>query len=192
MRSWPSINTARLEQVRQGVCSLRLRLSQNVPNLSPNAFAKVGDEGTRDVECLVENLRVLLILADLTYTGSRKFRFSSQEPTCPNPTSSPKQLKRPSPNLMKICHCQATKGGEDRSQVVKAAAECVTRSPPLGKEEPSVSLWNRRSEGSVASTWHWLFWVVAKKRRVVAKSALFKIGSCHLMCLLGSVLSKSL
>jgi len=129
--------------VRQGVCSLRLQLSQNVPNLSPNAFAKVGDEGTRDVECLVENLRALLILVDLTHTGSRKSRFSSQEPTCPNqsqpPTSSPKQLKRPSPNLMKICHCQATKGGEDRSQVVKAAAECVTRSPPLGKEEPSVS-----------------------------------------------------
>ena len=79
------------------------QLSQNVPNLSPNAFAKVGDEGTRDVECLVENLRALLILADLTHTGSRKFRFSSQEPTCPNqsqpPTSSPKQLKRPSPNL---------------------------------------------------------------------------------------------
>ena len=34
---------------------------------------------------------------------------------------------------------RATKGGEDRSQVVKAAALCVTRRPPLGKLEPSVS-----------------------------------------------------
>lgn len=32
-----------------------------------------------------------------------------------------------------------TNGGEALSQVVKAAAEWVTRSPPLGKELPSVS-----------------------------------------------------
>ena len=36
-------------------------------------------------------------------------------------------------------HLSMTKGGEARSQVVKAAAEWVTRKPPLGKEEPSVS-----------------------------------------------------
>mmetsp|Transcript_5833 Transcript_5833/g.13347 ORF Transcript_5833/g.13347 Transcript_5833/m.13347 type:complete len:253 (+) Transcript_5833:169-927(+) len=42
----------------------------------------------------------------------------------------------------------AMNGGDVRSHTVKAAAECVTRRPPLGKEEPSVSPWNRRSVGS--------------------------------------------
>ena len=43
-----------------------------------------------------------------------------------------------------------TNGGEERSQVVKAAAEWVTRRPPFGKEEPSVSPWKRRSAGKQA------------------------------------------
>lgn len=47
-------------------------------------------------------------------------------------------------------HLSMTKGGEARSQVVKAAAECVTRRPPLGKDEPSVSPWKRRSCGKHA------------------------------------------
>mmetsp|Transcript_58159 Transcript_58159/g.138450 ORF Transcript_58159/g.138450 Transcript_58159/m.138450 type:complete len:217 (+) Transcript_58159:731-1381(+) len=47
-------------------------------------------------------------------------------------------------------HLSMTKGGDARSQVVKAAAECVTRSPPLGKEDPSVSPWKRRSWGRQA------------------------------------------
>lgn len=47
---------------------------------------------------------------------------------------------------------QATKGGDDLSQVVKAAAECVTRSPPLGNEDPSVSPWKSLSWGKQACT----------------------------------------
>ena len=43
-----------------------------------------------------------------------------------------------------------TNGGEDLSQVVNAAAECVTRRPPLGNEEPSVSPWKSRSAGKQA------------------------------------------
>merc|ERR1719204_2543005 len=43
-----------------------------------------------------------------------------------------------------------TKQGEERSQVVKAAAVCVARKPPFGKEEPSVSPKKRRSCGNEA------------------------------------------
>ena len=47
-----------------------------------------------------------------------------------------------------------TKGAEVLSQVVKAAAECVTRKPPLGKEDPSVSPWKSLSAGRQAwSKW---------------------------------------
>ena len=38
-------------------------------------------------------------------------------------------------------------GGEPRSQAVKAAAWCVTRSPPLGNDDPSVSPQKRRPPG---------------------------------------------
>merc|ERR1719361_877203 len=41
-------------------------------------------------------------------------------------------------------------GGEERSHVVKAAAVCVARRPPFGKEEPSVSPKNKRSGGKIA------------------------------------------
>ena len=47
-----------------------------------------------------------------------------------------------------------TKGAEVLSQVVKAAAECVTRKPPLGKEDPSVSPWKSLSAGRHA----WSLW----------------------------------
>jgi hypothetical protein len=43
------------------------------------------------------------------------------------------------------------KQGEERSQVVKAAAVCVARRPPFGKDEPSVSPKKRRSYGRVAT-----------------------------------------
>ena len=43
-----------------------------------------------------------------------------------------------------------TNGGEALSQVVNAAAECVTRRPPFGNEEPSVSPWKSRSAGKQA------------------------------------------
>mmetsp|Transcript_3958 Transcript_3958/g.6474 ORF Transcript_3958/g.6474 Transcript_3958/m.6474 type:complete len:210 (-) Transcript_3958:22-651(-) len=43
-----------------------------------------------------------------------------------------------------------TNMGEDLSQVVNAAAVCVARKPPFGKEEPSVSPKNMRSYGRVA------------------------------------------
>merc|ERR1719331_2582702 len=42
------------------------------------------------------------------------------------------------------------KGGAERSHTVKAAAVCVARRPPLGKDDPSVSPWKRRSYGNVA------------------------------------------
>jgi len=43
-----------------------------------------------------------------------------------------------------------TKQGDERSHVVKAAAVCVARKPPFGKEEPSVSPTKSRSNGSTA------------------------------------------
>merc|ERR1719331_2098058 len=42
------------------------------------------------------------------------------------------------------------KGGDERSHTVKAAAVCVARRPPLGKDDPSVSPWNKRSYGKTA------------------------------------------
>ena len=50
-----------------------------------------------------------------------------------------------------------TKGAEVLSQVVKAAAEWVTRKPPLGKEDPSVSPWKSLSAGRHA-------WSPSRKR----------------------------
>merc|ERR1740122_157918 len=41
--------------------------------------------------------------------------------------------------------------GEDRSHEVNVAALCVSRKPPLGNEDPSVSLEKRRSTGKACS-----------------------------------------